>query len=638
MAKKTLGRIFPVPEGTYSASKTYKELSIVTYNGNSYICKKQSSGNEPTNTTYWQLMASKGEQGIQGIQGIQGEPGEPGSSTTTTTTAKTYDKYVVVCVAGQSNAVGYDESVVDIGSKLAYVSRDTNRIKQLGFYGTDNLELVDLGYCAQSMQDMRQENGKKETVRRGTKGLHLPLANLMLDYIPDDYGVLVLPIAYGGTGFVVGNAGNGTYNETKKKPNETGNGEGTTALKWGANTAYYRTLKDRIIYALEKNDKNLFAGIIWCQGENDKGQASAHYEKFQEMTNLLFSELNAHNNGALKARTPKGTFDKNIWYNMETVSYWYTTEDCSDIWANYKTWNKDTYIEIPRNTDSNDKNGTADTASVKAKHYGNNAYQKVIAPLVLQKLIDMDTFGKRVNVVEPECTGGTGGGSSYAVATEGTRVLKQADITKKSNINFVVDGTGKCHAPDIETLRNTFSLNSENQPCVSIGNSFKMEWTVKRSMYWMIIEGSLSGNYLVLALGGGTTGKCSKLTNSPNLEGNGLTEVNGANSAYSYTFQTGDKVRVYRNPDNSLSIYRTDAANGVFQHWFDFANKDIYEDKLLGFACGIAGDEFKNSFENTDRNVLFEGMKIQKQELFPNNKILDLQLDEMARELAASRT
>ena len=95
MAKKTLGRIFPVPEGTYSASKTYKELSIVTYNGNSYICKKQSSGNEPTNTTYWQLMASKGEQGIQGIQGIQGvqgakgdkgEPGEPGSSTTTTTT------------------------------------------------------------------------------------------------------------------------------------------------------------------------------------------------------------------------------------------------------------------------------------------------------------------------------------------------------------------------------------------------------------------------------------------------------------------------------------------------------------------------------------------------------------------------
>ena len=82
MAKKTLGRIFPVPEGEYSASKTYKELSIVTYNGNSYICKKQTTGNAPTSTTYWQLIASKGERGEQGIQGVKGDKGDTGASGT----------------------------------------------------------------------------------------------------------------------------------------------------------------------------------------------------------------------------------------------------------------------------------------------------------------------------------------------------------------------------------------------------------------------------------------------------------------------------------------------------------------------------------------------------------------------------
>ena len=632
MATKNLGRIFPVPAGDYSSSKTYKTLDVVTKNGSSYICKKDATGKDPeTQTEYWQLMASKGADGQDGEDGADGVGGGSG--------AKTYDKYVVVCIAGQSNAVGYDESPVDIGSKLAYVSRDTNRIKQLGFYGEDNLKVIDLGYCAQSMQDMRVQNRVGEP-KPGTKGIHLPLANLMLDYIPEDYGVLVLPISYGGTGFTSGN--NGTYSTELKKPTEADpkanqGGQGTAILKWGTGTAYYQTLRDRIIHALELNDKNLFAGIIWCQGENDMGNASGHYSGFQAMTELLFNELNAHNNGALKARTPKGTFDKDIWYNMETVGYWYGQGQCQQIWDNYKSWNGNTYIEIPRTADSNDINGTGTTAGVRAKHYGNNAYQKVVAPRVLQKLIDMETFGKKVNVVEPPCTGGSSGGSSYAVASEGTRTLTQADITKKSNINFVIDGTGKCHAPDVDTLKGTFSLNSENQPCVSIGDSFKMEWTVKRSMYWLIFEGNITGNYLVLALGGGTTGKCAKLTNAPNLEGNGLSEVNGSNSAYSYTFQPGDKVRVYRNADNSLSIYRTNQANGIFQPWFEFASKDIYEDKLLGFACGIAGDEFKNSFENNDKNVLFDEMKIQKQELFPNNKIIDLQLDEMAKAIADAR-
>ena len=299
---------------------------------------------------------------------------------------ETYNKFVVVCIAGQSNAVGYDESPVD--TEFTYKNIDHSRIKQLGFYGKQNLQVIDLGYCAQSMQDMRAYN-RKGTETAGTKGIHLPLTNLMLEYIPQDYGILMLPIAFGGTGFTSGNTG--TYSKALKKPLDTDSsgGEGTVPLRWGIDTAYYHTLKDRIIYALSLNQANVFAGIIWCQGENDGVDADRHYQEFQAMTEALFKELNQ---AGLGARVPKGKWDRDIWYNMETVAYWYEQEQCQQIWDNYKEWNRNTYIEIPRDTESNLINGTGQTARQLGAHYGNNAYQKVIAPRVLQKMIDRNTF------------------------------------------------------------------------------------------------------------------------------------------------------------------------------------------------------------------------------------------------------
>lgn len=535
---------------------------------------------------------------------------------------KTYDKFVIVCVAGQSNAVGYDESPVDVN--FTYTNRDTNRIKQLGFYGDDNLKIIDLGYCAQSMQDMTAHN-RPNTDTAGTKGLHLPLANLMLDYIPEDYGVLMLPISFGGTGFTSGNAG--TYNAELKKPSETGAGQGTVVLKWGVDTAYYNTLKDRIIHALNLNEENLFAGIVWCQGENDKSNANGHYSGFQSMTSALFTALNA---AGLGDRVPKGTWDKDIWYNMETVSYWYSQGQCQTIWNNYKTWNEKTYVEIPRDTESNAVNGTGQTTQTYQSHFGNNAYQKVIAPRVLQKMIDMNTFSKKVNVVEPEVEIPEGG-STYPVAAEGTRTATQNDITTRSSLVFTIDENGNCAAD--QELQGKFQLNSDEQPCVYFGEIFKMEWEVKRGLYWLIIEGDITNNFLLLGLGGNTTGQLAK------IENRGIAVVENANqhSAWHYTFVAGDKVRVYRNADGTLSIYRTHNANGVFQKWFEYGNKDIFEKKALGFACGIGGAEFQGNF-TTDKNILFYGMKIQKQELFPNNKIIDIQLEEILKSVAALTT
>lgn len=40
---------------TYSATKTYFKDDIVYHEGSFYICIKQSTGNAPTNTTYWSI-------------------------------------------------------------------------------------------------------------------------------------------------------------------------------------------------------------------------------------------------------------------------------------------------------------------------------------------------------------------------------------------------------------------------------------------------------------------------------------------------------------------------------------------------------------------------------------------------------
>lgn len=54
------GRVLIMPKGAYDASETYSMLDLVSYNGSSYIAKKSTTGNLPTNTTYWQLSAYGG--------------------------------------------------------------------------------------------------------------------------------------------------------------------------------------------------------------------------------------------------------------------------------------------------------------------------------------------------------------------------------------------------------------------------------------------------------------------------------------------------------------------------------------------------------------------------------------------------
>lgn len=58
MAITNIGRIGQVWQGTYSGSTAYVVDDVVEHNGGAYICKLASTGNVPTNGTYWDNMAA----------------------------------------------------------------------------------------------------------------------------------------------------------------------------------------------------------------------------------------------------------------------------------------------------------------------------------------------------------------------------------------------------------------------------------------------------------------------------------------------------------------------------------------------------------------------------------------------------
>jgi len=69
MATVNLGAIKFNWKGTYNASTAYTIDDVVEYNGSSYVCKLASTGNLPTNTTYFDQMSAKGTDGTNGTDG-----------------------------------------------------------------------------------------------------------------------------------------------------------------------------------------------------------------------------------------------------------------------------------------------------------------------------------------------------------------------------------------------------------------------------------------------------------------------------------------------------------------------------------------------------------------------------------------
>lgn len=278
------------------------------------------------------------------------------------------DKYAIFVVAGQSNAVGYDESTVE---HEAYT--EDSRIFQLGQYGENKNKIIPLGKFAETYQNMSSftADGK------GTKGIHLPLAKKLLADVPEDYKILVISASYGDTGFRTG--GLGTYNSMDDIP--------TTSLIWSTESAYYKSMLERLKYALNLNEENKFIGVVWIQGEHD-GNANAaanHNVKFTEMADHFIANIQE-----FASRTKKGIIDKDIWFNVQSTHFWNTKGQYPQILENYKNWNLSSFVEISTTNDhTNAVNGTGRTSSNRASHFGNNAYATLVAPKVYDKMKEL---------------------------------------------------------------------------------------------------------------------------------------------------------------------------------------------------------------------------------------------------------
>lgn len=286
-------------------------------------------------------------------------------------------KYIILPIAGQSNAVGFDESVIKKDYVSSYAAAN---VCQLGYLEDDNLKPIPIGACAQNFQDMRPYgNPENFAPNLGTKGMHLPLGKLLSPYIPTGYNLIILPCAYGGCGFTYGEIPTeGAYDKTTLKA-------APGSWRWGLNSPFYRAMRDRISYLLDQNENNRLLSVVWIQGEFDKDDPDGQINGFNEMTEDFFTFFQMK----YPKRTVTRKWGKSIWFNVETASYWYQFEGCRKIWNHYKKWSFATYIPIPRETDSNLIGGTGITTKDIASHFGNDAFARVVAPRVASFLIQI---------------------------------------------------------------------------------------------------------------------------------------------------------------------------------------------------------------------------------------------------------
>lgn len=329
------------------------------------------------------VVGPKGEKGERGPKGEKGDKGDPGDIPSLKTIngqsligdgnltissgggKKTISKYIVIGISGQSNSVGYDESPLTPYD----VPADPDRI----FQYSDRLK--PLSYCAECFQDMNKvtkRNGSENMIAERanefghtsdrntyvkTKGIHLPLANLILNSIPDDYGVIIVPGSYGG-----------------KRLSEFMPGK-----------AYYINFINRLKGALDFPG-SIFAGIIWSQGEHDALNSMSgtdYLNNLRTMINGINTALAGYAN-----KSVKGSISDKDWYFFDWPRY-FKDLDRGNILVELKRYFGNRYVEIPIDTPVN----TATyTSSIREAHYGQNSFRTIIAPRVFKAMSEGNCF------------------------------------------------------------------------------------------------------------------------------------------------------------------------------------------------------------------------------------------------------
>lgn len=232
-------------------------------------------------------------------------------------------KWYVLPLAGQSNMTGFGEimpnlpkpnpRIMQLGIHASGTSENVESVTPTntgygGMFDTYrpfedcNLQLIPSAPCLDSFHNLfylEYAVTDESDHRRagGLVGVGHYLAQSLLQYIPEDYGILIVNVSRGSTGF--GDENNlGTYNAETMTP-ELAQGSTQTggSRRWWGDGENHNTpapyglaLYDRIKHALELNPENILLPVIWFQGESDD-HCVHHYERFKNLVKYVKGKL-----------------------------------------------------------------------------------------------------------------------------------------------------------------------------------------------------------------------------------------------------------------------------------------------------------------------------------------------------------
>ena len=202
MATVNLGSIKFKWKGTYAGGTAYTIDDVVSYNGSSYICIQASTGNLPTNTTYFDTMAQAGTNGTDGTDltstlttqgdivyrdasglarlgaGTAGQvlqSGGTGANVSWTTISSGGLKQIVFAQTASSQAYS-SSSYGDLNGVSVNITPSSSSNKVLIMSGIQyNLGSNDRGFQARIMRDstaIQEPNNQKENYIAGTSAVH----------------------------------------------------------------------------------------------------------------------------------------------------------------------------------------------------------------------------------------------------------------------------------------------------------------------------------------------------------------------------------------------------------------------------------------------------------------------------------
>lgn len=255
---------------------------------------------------------------------------------------QTINSWHVLVVAGQSNAQGFGEAL-PLPSDL----EESPRIKQLGRYrglrpdgGFEDRwnRYLPAGHALDHLKDMRFCNlhGNRDLRRSGTVGPASFVARRLLDSLPDDAGILILPQAHAGAGMTAGDPGLYRHPENCGPQEQPGASIGRAvmnypgvqdansngAMSWaGGSAPLYLDLLHRLRWVLESDARHRLLGFVWVQGETDAHigghHAREHSQHFAAMVDRLGQALQP-----LRAQFHTGDWGQVPWVNVLATPWW----------------------------------------------------------------------------------------------------------------------------------------------------------------------------------------------------------------------------------------------------------------------------------------------------------------------------